>query len=117
MSIKKIGIVLLASLIGMLLCSGVASAIEYGNCCIPDGEGADFCICADVDDEAACELANGIWVDTNGCVRGGTDPATNPCLNYCTEGGKCVPEMSTIVLLATGLIGMVGYLRLRRKEE
>jgi hypothetical protein len=43
------------------------------------------------------------------------------CEIYCTvaEDGKktCVPEMSTIALLATGLICMGGYLRHRRKEE
>ena len=33
------------------------------------------------------------------------------------EGGECVPEASTLVLLATGLLCMAGYLGLRRKEN
>ena len=33
------------------------------------------------------------------------------------EGGECVPEASTLVLLATGLLFLVGYLGLRRKEN
>ena len=111
MSIKKIGIVLLASMIGMLLCSGVALA---GNCCVPINTNWPTCCCSYVTDEAECAAASGIWVGGGGC----DDVTGAPCTTeYCTEEGKCVPEMSTIVLLATGLIGMVGYLRLRRKEE
>ena len=33
------------------------------------------------------------------------------------EGGECVPEASTLVLLATGLLFLVGYIGLRRKEN
>lgn len=33
------------------------------------------------------------------------------------EGGECVPEASTFVLLATGLLFLVGYIGLRRKEN
>jgi len=40
-----------------------------------------------------------------------------PCCDYKTEDGKCVPEASTIALLATGLICLTGYFRLRRKER
>ena len=111
---QKVFIVLLASLIGMLLCSGVALA-DMGNCCLPGAEG-EICFCDKMqngDHEAECIAEGGIWMGENGCDRG----TNKPCDEYCTQGGKCVPEMSTIVLLATGLIGMVGYLRLRRKEE
>ena len=109
---QKVFIVLLASLIGMLLCSGVASAAG-GNCCEPiNGEDID-CFCREKANAAACVEIGGIWVGDNNCVEG----TTTGCTKYCTQGGQCVPEMSTIALLATGLIGMVGYLGLRRKEE
>ena len=57
-----------------------------------------------------CEEDGGIWVECD-------DTTNEPCASYCTESGVCVPEMSTIALLATGLICMAGYLRRRRKEE
>lgn len=105
---KKLWIVLLASLIGMLLCSGVALA---GNCCFPIDGNHDHCCCGTANDEADCEGSGGIWVGSDGCTGGVY------CPGYCTVDGKCVPEMSTIALLATGLICMAGYFRLRRKEE
>ena len=111
---QKVLIVLLASLIGMLLCSGVASAAIINSCCAPGFEG-ESCYCANSLSESHCEdTLDGIWVGENGCD---SDPPYAPCDQYCTEGGKCVPEASTIALLATGLICMTGYLRLRRKEE
>ncbi len=84
---------------------------------MPIGETNDNCVCVHKtgpDQEGQCISDGGIWVGSNGCDT--ADPAKD-CSQYCTSGGKCVPEMSTIALLATGLIGMVGYLRLRRKEE
>ena len=120
MNKTKIGIVLLASLIGMLLCSGVASADpDSGNCCSPSTIEGDICYCdqepgTDEEAENTCvNVKKGIWMGQGGCDR----DTNKPCDEYCTEGGECVPEMSTIALLATGLIGMVGYLGLRRKEE
>lgn len=106
---EKVLIVLLASLIGMLLCSGVALA---GDCCYPGASEGESCICVTAGNQFNCEDGGGIWLGLGGCSG-----ATNePCDQYCTSGGKCVPEMSTIALLATGLICMAGYLRLRRKE-
>ena len=106
---QKVFIVLLASLIGMLLCSGVALA---GNCCVPVGEGTP-CECMTFVIKAQCTAQGGMWMGTDGC----NDVTNEPCKHYHGEGGKCVPEMSTIVLLATGLICMAGYFRLRRNLE
>ena len=116
---QKLLVVSLASLIAMLLCSGVALA-GYGNCCMGGDKEDDQCLCVKKiggDPEDACVSDGGIWVGKKGCEIGGTTLATNPCLNYCTQVGACVPEATTIALLATGLIGMAGYFRLRRKEE
>ena len=44
MKLQKVLIVLLASLIGMLLCSGVALAFT-GNCCLPGENEGDPCTC------------------------------------------------------------------------
>ena len=105
---RKVFVLLLASLIVMLLCSGVASA---GDCCWPGSEGGP-CECVMAGNQFNCENGGGIWLGLGGC-----NPGTNePCDDYCTEGGKCVPEMSTIVLLATGLICMAGYFRRASKK-
>ena len=115
---KKILIVLLASLIGMVLCSGVATA-QPGDCCTcrddPGREGQP-CECVAAGEQIMCELPvpvgfGGVWVGPDGCVI----PECEDC--YCDDQGKCVPEITTIALLATGLICMAGYFRLRRKEE
>ena len=109
---KKLWIVLLASLIGMLLCSGVASAGYPGNCCTcEDRAPGAFCECIQASDSGDCEANHdGIWMGAGGC----TQP---DCEYICDAGGKCVPEITTIALLATGLICMAGYFRLRRKGE
>ena len=94
---------------------------ETKNCCmgqsaIGDGEP---CLCFTIghDNPDACEACGGYWVDNNGCGKG--VKLGEPCTigGLTTEGCNCVPEASTIALLATGLIGLVGYFRLRRKEE
>jgi len=116
MKMQKVFIVLLASLIGMLLCTGVALA---GNCCIGGaGHPGEPCTCIitnGTDPQGTCVGLGGIWMGPGGC----SDTAPySPCDEYWTGPGcSCVPEMSTIALLATGLICMAGYLRLRRKEE
>jgi len=105
--VKKILIVLLASLIGMLLCSGIASAF-MGDCCTCEGGAlGDFCACISAGDEGSCD---GIWMGAGGC----TPP---DCEYICDDGGNCVPEITTIALLVTGLICMAGYFRLRRREK
>lgn len=113
MKMQKLLILLSASLIVMLLCSGVALATPVLNCLAPGPSEGDLCYCKHAGNEGACESEGGIWMP-DGC-----DVTT--CEIYCTvaEDGKktCVPEMSTIALLATGLICMGGYLRHRRKEE
>ena len=115
---QKLVIVLLASLIGMLLCGGVASA-DMGNCCCPSQIEGEQCFCDQKFDfmgysaEYMCIYYGGIWMGEGGCDRGG---ANEPCDQYCTEGGKCVPEKSTIVLLATGLFCMAGYFRIGRRK-
>ena len=110
---KKILIVLLASLIGMLLCCGVALA---GNCCscYPTSHGpGDPCKCIDTSNQLICEgTYKGIWVGHGNCV---SNSNCSGC--YCDDQDKCVPEITTIALLATGLICMAGYFRHRRKEE
>ena len=110
---KKMLIVLLASLIGMLLCSGITLVVAaYPNCCTCENRASgESCECIHADDSGDCETThNGIWVGNDGC--------TIPDCEYtCDDGGKCVPEITTIALLATGLICMAGYFRLRRKEE
>ena len=115
---QKLIIVLLASLIGMLLCSGVASA-DTGNCCCPSQIEGEQCFCdqklgyGGSDAEFYCTVVySGIWMGEGGCDRA-TDV---PCDDYCTEGGKCVPEMSTMALLATGLFCMAGYFRFGRRK-
>ena len=107
---KKILIVLLASLIGMLLCSGVASAF-MGDCCTCENRNpGDPCECIHTGDEYSCEnIHGGIWMEA-GCMP-------PDCTYTCDDGGNCVPEIATIALLATGLICMAGYFRLRRKEK
>ena len=40
-----------------------------------------------------------------------------PPENPICEDGECVPEASTLVLFAVGLLSLAGYLRLRRKEN
>jgi len=106
----------MASLIGILL-SGVALA---GNCCIPANWHTDECHCYQADNKTHCEDAwppdgigmQGIWLGEGRCTSG-----DGLCENtYCTRKGYCVPEMSTLALLATGLICMLGYFRLRREE-
>jgi hypothetical protein len=81
---------------------------DEGNCCAPGAEGS------------CCWCVNTPYCDRigNGGMSVTCDFDTNePCCDYKTEDGKCVPEASTIALLATGLICLVGYFRLRRKEE
>ena len=117
---KKILIVLLASLIGMVLCSGIATATAQGDCCTcwdePGREGLP-CECIWTGDPFMCEQPvhaggfGGVWVGHDGCDM----PVCEDCI--CDDQGKCVPEITTIALLATGLICMAGYFRLRRKEE
>ena len=113
MKMQKVLIVLLASLIAMLLCSGVTLAKSELNCCAPGSSVGDPCYCKHAGNEGACESEGGIWMP-EGC----SEVMAN---SYCViaEDGKktCTPEATTIALLATGLICMVGYLRLRRKEE
>ena len=107
---RKILTVLLTFLIGMLLCGGVASAA--GNCCVPGLEEGDPCYCVAAINQTICEVdLSGIWVSC--------DIGTNePCDHYCTSGGECVPEASTVALLAVGLIGVIGYFGLAgRKKE
>jgi hypothetical protein len=36
---------------------------------------------------------------------------------WCNEEGECVPEASTLVLFAVGLLSLAGYVVFRRKEE
>jgi len=84
---------------------------DDGNCCLPRWTGSEPCYCAWVFSEEVCrDYGEGIWITCD------FDP--DSCAVYCTnEEGRCVPEMSTIALLATGLIRLAGYFRLRRKEE
>ena len=120
---QKVVVVLLTSLIGMLLCGGVASA-GTGNCCVPIGESYDSCRCEqqaalpppplNTPEKACLYHRNGIWMGDGGCDL---DSPWAPCDQYCTEGGKCVPEKSTIVLLVTGLLCMAGYFRFGRRQE
>ena len=59
-----------------------------------------------------CEV--NLQTDPNNCGECGRKcPPENP---ICEEG-ECVPEASTLVLFAVGLICLAGYLGLRRKEE
>lgn len=111
---KKILIVLLASLIGLLLCSSIALVVApaMGDCCTCESRASgEPCECIWATNSENCEINhNGIWMGEFGCIQ--------PDCDYtCDDGGKCVPEITTIALLATGLICMAGYFRLRRKEE
>lgn len=168
---KKIFVLFWASLIGMLLCSGVALA---GNCCAPVGWNEPYCVCMEYPDQSACENAGGTWMGPDGCddvtgvpciyhlTYGGLccihegdlgnccypgsegdpcscDQATDetdcelhggmwmgkhgcgvvlnkPCSHYCTKGGECVPEASTLVLFAVGLLSLAGYIGLNRRK-
>jgi hypothetical protein len=80
------------------------------HCCLPDKEECCPCYCV-LTSEWICALYGGMEVTT-------CNWKTNSvCKDFHTEDGKCVPEASTIALLATGLICLAGYFRLRRKEE
>ena len=81
MNKTKIGIVLLASLIGMLLCSGVASAFTtVNNCCAPGAAEGDPCYCMNALSETHCEdTIGGIWVGHQGCDP---NPPYAPCDGY-----------------------------------
>lgn len=59
--------------------------------------------------EADCNAAGGLWLANE------TDPAA--CEKYhCDEGGNCVPEVATIVLVALGMLGVLGAVWKRRDE-
>jgi len=108
----------MASLVVILLSSGVASA-GTGNCCVPVDTETDLCLCFEAENQEHCAGTweegglQGIWLGKNKCNTNSNEPCKT---TYCTKRGFCVPEMSTIALLATGLICLVGYFRLRREE-
>jgi len=79
------------------------------HCCLPSEECCP-CFCV-LTSEWICALHGGMKV--NQCKW----QTNSVCEELHTEDGKCVPEASTIALLATGLICLVGYFRIRRKEE
>jgi len=116
MRTQRLFVVLLASIVGMLLFSGVASA---GNCCdcLPGCVTGANCTCYDKTDQSACEVAGGVWVGDGGCETLKACP--NPPYS-CIAGhalGKCTPEITTIALLGMGLLGIAGYLRFGRRRS
>ena len=93
-----------------------------GECCGAGTPNAIACYDPSNPEDGCCQYKVN---DEDKCYEGNHAPdKCDKCYNnsewhkgwWCEEG-ECVPEASTLVLLATGLLFLVGYLRLSRKEN
>ena len=77
-------------LMSTLLLTGIATADEFGACCLPDGSCTDLPNDLPVDGEGLCDILQGTWLGT------GTSCKTSACL----DGACCFMEVECEPLLS-----------------
>ena len=97
-------------------CTADADCGQEKSCCTEGTQNIGTCYTSSTPEEGCCAYGS--------CYDGTHAPEKcSACYGgqwhsgWDCEGGECVPEASTLVLLATGLLFLVGYLGLRRKEN
>ena len=87
-----------------------ASSVHYNKKCCSDGRCHECCVmwgdCPS--GQVCCDYA----CYTGNCCTDADCPPENP---ICDEH-ECVPEASTLVLFATGLLSLAGYVGLKRRK-
>ena len=106
--------VLLVGLIGILFLSSVSTVLAT-DCCYMVVDSQPWCFQAETWKIDGKEVTVTEWCSTTAQGQGASEWYAIPG-GWC-EDGECVPEASTLVLFATGLLGLAGYLGLRRKEK
>jgi len=98
-------------------CDGDGSCECLGECCGAGTPNAGACYDPSNPEDGCCAHDEGCYDGTHPPDKCTTCYSGSWNKGWECEGGECVPEASTFVLLGFGLLCVGGYFRLKRKEN